>query len=151
MIVFGMGRVGTGVYDAMSQLLPDAVIGIDYDSVVVEKHRKRGRNVYNGNATNPEFWDRVNMSPGIEYALLVMPDHSAQIETIKQTRMHGFKGKIAASAKYPDELQKLNELGVDAALNIYAEAGTGFASLVSREFGLTSEQGKDKPLTSQTH
>jgi glutathione-regulated potassium-efflux system ancillary protein KefC len=143
MIVFGMGRVGTGVYDAMDRLIPGAVIGIDYDNVVVEKHRKRGRKVFNGNATNPEFWERVNMSPSVEFALLVMPDHRAQVETIKQTRQHGFKGKIAASAKYPDELQKLHELGVDAAFNIYAEAGTGFASLTSSKFGLTAEQEKN--------
>ena len=148
MIIFGMGRVGTGVYDAMNQLIPDSVIGVDYDSVVVARHRKRGRNVVNGNASNPEFWDRVNMSPSVEYALLVMPDHSAQVAAIKQTRKYGFKGKIAASAKYPDELQKLQELGVDAAFNIYSEVGTGFAQLASEKFGLTTEQGKDDPLSS---
>jgi len=76
------------------------------------------------------------MSHKLEYALLVMPDHNAQIATIEQTRKHGFKGKIAASAKYPDELEKLKELGVEAAFNIYAEVGTGFATLTSLEFGL---------------
>ncbi len=136
MIIFGMGRVGTGVYDAMNKLMPGAVLGVDFDTVVIEEHKKFGRNVITGNATNPEFWDRVNMSHKVEYALLVMPDHSAQVATIKQTRKHGFKGKIAASAKYPDELEKLQELGVEAAFNIYAEAGTGFASLTSSKFGL---------------
>jgi predicted Kef-type K+ transport protein len=139
MIIFGMGRVGTGVYDAMNQLLPGSVIGVDYDSVVVDKHRKSGRNVVGGNASNPEFWDRVIMSPSVEYALLAMPDHRAQVAAIKQTRQNGFKGKIAASAKYPDELQQLNQLGVDAAFNIYAESGAGFASLASSQFGLSRE------------
>ena len=138
MIIFGMGRVGTGVYDAMNYLMPGAVLGVDYDNVVVEEHNKCGRNVVTGDATNPEFWDRVNMSHKVEYALLVMPDHSAQLATIKQTRKHGFKGKIAASAKYPDELEQLQELGVEAAFNIYAEVGTGFATLASSKFGLLS-------------
>ena len=136
MIVFGMGRVGTGVYDAMHAKMPGLVIGVDFDSEVVEKHKARGRNVVNGNATNPEFWDRVTVSKQIEYVLLVMPDHHAQIATIEQIRNHGFKGHIAASAKYMDELEKLKELGVDAAFNIYAEVGTGFASLASEKFGL---------------
>ena len=136
MIIFGMGRVGTGVYDAMNDLIPDEVLGVDFDNLVVEEHRKCGRNVVTGNATTPEFWDRVDMSHKLEYALLVMPDHNAQIATIEQTRKHGFKGKIAASAKYPDELEKLKELGVEAAFNIYAEVGTGFATLTSLEFGL---------------
>jgi len=140
MIIFGMGRVGTGVYDAMNKLMPGSVLGVDYDNLVIEKHRKRGRNVVTGNAANPEFWDRVNMSHKVEYAMLVMPDHNAQVAAIKQTRKHGFKGKIAASAKYPDELEKLKELGVDAAFNIYAEVGAGFASLASSKFGLAASQ-----------
>lgn len=140
MIIFGMGRVGTGVYDAMNNMMPGAVLGVDYDNLVVDMHRECGRNVVIGNGANPEFWDRINMSHKLDYAMLVMPDHNAQVATIEQTREHGFKGKIAASAKYPDELEKLKELGVEAAFNIYAEVGTGFASLASTRFGLTNNQ-----------
>ena len=140
MIIFGMGRVGTGVYDAMNHLMPGSVVGVDYDNLVVDMHRECGRNVVIGNGANPEFWDRVDMSHKLEYAMLVMPDHNAQVATIEQTRNYGFKGKIAASAKYPDELEKLKELGVEAAFNIYAEVGTGFASLASTSFGLTNNQ-----------
>ena len=136
MIVFGMGRVGTGVYDAMNTQLPGSVIGVDYDHMVVEKHQQRNRNVVNGNATNPEFWERVCMSTQAEFVMLVMPDHGAQLAAIDQIRKHGFTGKIAASARYPDELKELEELGVDAAFNIYAEVGIGFASLASDRFGL---------------
>ncbi len=143
MIIFGMGRLGTGVYDEMNKLMPDAVLGVDSDSLVVEEHRKYGRNVVSGNATNPEFWNRVKMSHRVEYALLVMPEHRAQVAAIEQTRKHGFKGKIAASAKYPDELEKLKELGVEAAFNIYAEAGAGFAALTSSKLGLSSHPDND--------
>ncbi len=136
MIIFGMGRVGTGVYDEMNALMPGSVFGIDYDEIVVAKHKKRGRNVVYGNATNPDFWDRVNMSNQIDYAMLVMPDHNAQVAAINQIKELGFKGKIAATAKYPDELEQLKALGVDAAFNIYAEVGAGFASLTSSKFGL---------------
>ena len=138
MIIFGMGRVGTGVYDAMDKILPGSVVGVDYDYVVAEQHQQRGRNVVTGNASNPEFWDRVNMSEHVDYALLAMPDHNAQVAAISQIRERRFKGKIAATAKYPDELEKLKDLGVDAAFNIYAEVGTGFAALTSSSFGLTS-------------
>lgn len=136
MLVFGMGRVGTGVYDAMNKLMPGTVYGIDYDELVVAKHQQLGRNVVNGNATNPEFWDRVNMSNKVDYVMLVMPDHNAQVATIGQIKEQGFKGRIAATAKYPDELEELKELGVDAAFNIYAEVGAGFASLTGSKFGL---------------
>ncbi len=135
-MILGMGRVGTGVYDAMNEQHPGSVIGIDFDNIAVEKHQKRGRNVVHGNATNPELWERVHSSDKIKYAMLVMPDHNAQLATIEQIRNHGFKVKIAASAKYPDEVKKLRKLGVDAAFNIFAEVGTGFAALTSKKFGL---------------
>lgn len=137
MIIFGMGRVGTGVYDSMEERIPGAVTGVDFDEIVVDRHQQRGRNVVYGNATDPEFWDRASMSKEVEFVMLVMPDHSAQLATIDQINRHGFKGKIAATAKYPDELETLKALGVDAAFNIYAEVGTGFASLTSEEFGLS--------------
>ena len=136
MIVFGMGRVGTGVYDVMNARMPGSVVGVDHDDVVVARHQRRDRNVVAGNASNPEFWERVKMSPQVEYVILVMPDHNAQVATIEQIRQQGFKGKIAATAKYPDELEKLKELGVDTAFNIYVEIGTGFATLASEKFGL---------------
>jgi predicted Kef-type K+ transport protein len=143
-IIFGMGRVGTGVYDAMNNAFPESVIGVDHDNHVTQEHLKLGRNVVTGNASNPEFWDRVNMSEQVAYVLLVMPDHNAQVAAIQQIRERGFAGKIAATAKYPDDLEKLKELGVDAALNIYAEVGTGFALLASSEFGLISEHYENK-------
>jgi len=136
MIIFGMGRVGTGVYDSMKERIPGAVTGVDFDEIVVDEHQQQGRNVVYGNATDPEFWNRASMSKEVEFVMLVMPDHSAQLATIDQIRKHGFKGRIAATAKYPDELETLKKLGVDAAFNIYAEVGTGFASLTSEEFGL---------------
>ena len=139
-IIFGMGRVGTGVYDAMNKAFPGSVIGVDHDNLVTEEHIQSGRNVVTGNASNPEFWDRANMSAQVAYVMLVMPDHNAQVAAIQQIRERGFDGKIAATAKYPDDLEKLKELGVDAALNIYAEVGTGFALLASSRFGLISEQ-----------
>ncbi len=136
MIIFGMGRVGSSVYEAMDARLRGCVIGVDYDELVVEYHRKQGRNVVVGNATNPEFWDRVKMSRQVEYVLLVMPDHNAQLTTIDQIKKQGFDGKIAATARYDDEFEQLKELGVDAAFNIYSEVGTGFATLTSKRFGL---------------
>ena len=44
-----------------------------------------------------------------------------------------FKGQIAAIAEYPDQLETLKENGVDAAFNIYSEAGSGFARHVCEQ------------------
>ncbi len=135
-IVLGMGRVGTGVYEEMNKRMPGLVIGVDYDETVVADHNALGRNVVSGNASNPEFWDRIRKSNVVEYVMLVMSEHNAQLAAIQQIRKHGFKGKIAATAKYPDQVEQLQELGVEAAFNIYAEAGSGFAEHVRTQFKL---------------
>jgi len=142
MIVFGMGRVGRGVYDAMEAQLPGKVLGVDHDQYVAERHKEDGRKIIIGSASNFEFWDRVVDSSQIEYVMLVMPNHEAQIAAVGLIRSHGFEGRIAATAKYPDEVEALHELGVEAAFNLYAEAGTGFARHVCEKFSL---QGESEP------
>ncbi len=37
---------------------------------------------------------------------------------------------VTATAKYDDQVQELMEQGVDAAFNLYAEAGQGYADFV---------------------
>ncbi len=142
MIVFGMGRVGRGVYDAMEAQFPGKVLGVDHDEYVAERHHADGRKIIVGSASNFEFWDRVGDLSQIEYVMLVMPNHEAQIAAVGLIRGHGFKGRIAATAKYPDEVEALRELGVEAAFNLYAEAGTGFARHVCEKFSL---QGESEP------
>ena len=40
-------------------------------------------------------------------------------------------GRVAATARYPDEEAQLRDAGATAVFNIYAEAGTGFAGHVA--------------------
>jgi hypothetical protein len=47
----------------------------------------------------------------------------------------GFKGRIAASVRYEDEIPVLQEAGIDAAYSLYEEAGVGFADHVCSELG----------------
>jgi glutathione-regulated potassium-efflux system ancillary protein KefC len=47
----------------------------------------------------------------------------------------GFKGRIAASVRYEDEIVVLQEAGIDAAYSLYEEAGVGFVDHVCSELG----------------
>jgi len=44
-----------------------------------------------------------------------------------QLRSAGYKGKIAAIARYDDERSQLEAFGIDKVFNFYNEAGVGFA------------------------
>ncbi len=62
--------------------------------------------------------------------MLALPTLTANLEALEQLREIGFKGGIAATARYEDEEAQLHEAGATAVFNIYAEAGTGFAGHV---------------------
>jgi predicted Kef-type K+ transport protein len=127
-LVCGMGRVGTGAYDALVEHYGEALVGVDVNQETAARHRAAGRNVQDGNLTNPDFWSRIDRDTwSVEWILLAMPSYRANLKAARLAREWGFRGKIGATAKFADEAQELAEHGVDAVFNIYAEAGSGFA------------------------
>jgi glutathione-regulated potassium-efflux system ancillary protein KefC len=133
-IVFGMGRVGTGTYDAMRQRLGDRVLGVDFDPETVDEQQAHGRRVIRGSATDPDFWERIQLDfERVDLVLLAMPNAQENLFAARQLQDLGYTGRVAAIAKYPDEIDALMRAGVHAAFNLYAEAGAGFAEHVCAE------------------
>ena len=133
-IVFGIGRVGRGAYDVMHQHLGEQVLGVDVDGETVEKLKASGRNIIRGSATDPEFWDRIHLDfDRVSMILLAMPNTQENLFAARQLKDSGYTGKLAAIAKYADEVEALQQAGVHAAYNLYAEAGAGFAEHVCDE------------------
>jgi len=135
--VFGLGRIGTAAYDDMRNRFGEIVIGIDFNSEVAEEQRQAGRNVIVGDATDIDFWERA-VSGGrqkIRTVILAMPGHNANMNALEELTRMQFPGKIAAAAKYDDEVEELKEAGAHAAYNIYAEAGFGFAEHICQAMG----------------
>jgi len=133
-LVFGMGRIGHVAYDTIRQRMGDTVLGVDVDSETVEGLKHSGRRVIQGSATDVDFWDRIDLDHhDVRLILLAMPKHDENLWAARQLHDLGYVGKLAAVAKYPDELLALQEAGVHAAYNLYAEAGSGFAEHVYDE------------------
>jgi len=130
-LIFGMGRVGAGVYDTLLERYGENLLGIDYDPKVVDQQVKEGRNVIVGDATDYDFWERLQPD-SIKLILLDMPNIKEALTAsamIKQTR---YQGLISATVKHNDFIQPLKEAGVAYVYNIYAEAGSGFANHVCK-------------------
>jgi hypothetical protein len=127
--VFGMGRIGTMVYDFMRDRCGDAVIGFDFNAAKVEKHIAAGRRVVFGDPTDPDFWQRIRNRDWQTrmMAILTMPKHKANLAAVKHLADIGFRGRIAAVARFDDQVEALREAGVHSAFNFYNEAGLGFA------------------------
>jgi predicted Kef-type K+ transport protein len=134
--VIGMGGVGTAAYEEMKRRFGDVVMAIDFSMDTVEKHRKMGRNVVYGDADDSDFWERVDLADSrIVLVMLALPDPQTSRFAVQQLQRLGFKGRIAASVRYEDEIAVLQEAGIDAAYSLYEEAGVGFADHVCSELG----------------
>jgi predicted Kef-type K+ transport protein len=144
-LVIGMGRVGTGAYDEMYGRYGDTVLGIDSDPVRVARHVAEGRNVVVGDPSDADFWDRVEATHMIRLVLLALPQLRSNLSVLNQLEAAGFDGRVAATARFPDDVEALREAGVDTVFNIYTEAGAGFAAHVTqnilRDFGIEERHG----------
>ncbi len=131
--VVGMGRVGTGAYDEMRALYGETVVGVDSDPLKVESHRATGRKVLLGDPSDADFWDRVTGAHRIQLAMLALPKLTTNLAVLDQLREAHFSGQVAATARFPDEVEALEEAGANTVFNIYTEAGSGFAAHVAAE------------------
>ncbi len=126
-LVFGMGRVGTGVYDEMVARRGGSVVGVDRHAPNVDAHREAGRTVVRGDALDRDFWERVRFHPEVELVVAAMSSHEANLAAVQRIKDYLPSAQIAAIATYPDQVNELREAGVDVARNLYEEAGQALA------------------------
>ena len=131
--VLGMGRVGIGTYDEMHNLYGKTVIGVDFDPINVQRQRSLGRNVWFGDPSDADFWDRVTELHTIELVLLTLPKLSTALSVLEQLEAAQFSGRVAATARYPEDVEALREAGAETVFNVYTGAGSGFAAHVASQ------------------
>ncbi|NOX84973.1 MAG: cation:proton antiporter [Chlorobi bacterium] len=125
-LVFGMGKIGTKIYDELAAAFDNKVMGLDDNYDTVLNHKKAGRNVITGDATDSQFWE--TLQPGqVTLVLLTLSNHSANLFAATTVKKHQPDIKVAALAQYDDEMEELGKAGVDKVVNLYEEAGAGFA------------------------
>ncbi|WP_087021735.1 cation:proton antiporter family protein [Thaumasiovibrio subtropicus] len=137
-LILGMGRIGTGAYDELKEQFNNQILGIDNREDTVDHHQRHHRNVINGDANDPDFWERVITKKQVELILLAMPHSHANAHALEHIKSRNYQGRIAAIAQYNEDVEELLALGVDAAFNVYREAGSGFARHVCQQ--LTQRQ-----------
>jgi Trk K+ transport system NAD-binding subunit len=126
-IVFGMGRTGAEVYRVMTEKYNKNALGIDINADVIERKRAMGYNVIQGDVTDLNFWQRINMSDRLPLIILATPSHAMHMIVIEQLKQIDCDIKVAALSRYDDEMKELNDAGVNVVFNLYEEAGFGFA------------------------
>ncbi len=128
-LVFGMGRIGLGVYEDLNTHYPGMVTGIDFNTRIYSEHKKLGRQVIYGDVMDQDFWSKLNLKD-IKVVFLNLPEYEKNLFTIEQLKEKNYTGMIAAIAMYDEHMDELKQAGATAVYNFYSEAGIGFAEHV---------------------
>lgn len=148
-VVIGMGRVGFAAYQRLTDHYGLRVVGVDYDGPRIQRLEAEGLRVIEGDATDLYFWNQLRRSDSVRIAVLAMPRHGANVTALECLRESGFSGKVAAVARYDDEVQWAKEHGVGIAFNVYAGAGLELADQVADDSaprsGKTTLRENDSP------
>lgn len=127
-LIFGMGRIGTGAYDEIVEQRGRVVLGIERHGDRVEGHTGAGRRVLRGDATDLDFWERIRLErPHPDVILLAMSDHQANLQAVQRVRTFVPEAVIAAATRWPDEVVELERAGVEVARDLFGQAGQGLA------------------------
>ena len=133
-VIIGMGRIGTAAYDYMRALHGEAVVGVDLDPDTVLRQQSAGRNVLLGDPGEADFWERVQVARALDLVMLALPNLAANLAVLDELRAASFDGRIAATVRFQDEIEPLEQAGASTVFNLYAEAGTGFAEHVTAQY-----------------
>ena len=132
-LVLGMGRIGAGAYEAMRRGYGETVVGVDIDPRTVANHRSAGFNVLLGDPSDADFWDRIDDTNTVELVMLALPNLTASLAVLDQLRAVSFSGRVAATARFHDEIEPLERAGVSVVFDVYEKAGSGFAAHVATQ------------------
>lgn len=125
-LVIGLGRVGKGAFMALHGMIGDRVWGMDADRARIQKYQTKGLHVFYGDGEDADLWEHLD-TRRLKLVLLALPSIKDIINITQQLHSAGYKGEIAAIARYPDDRDQLLESGIDKVFNFYTEAGLGFA------------------------
>lgn len=132
-LILGMGRVGTGAYEAMHRRHSETVVGVETDPKTVRNHRSSGLNELCGDPRDVDFWDRVQGTESVELVMLALPKLPASLAVLDQLRAASFGGRVAAPARFRDDVEPLKRAGASVVFNVYERASSGFAAQVAAQ------------------
>jgi len=135
-IVVGYGRVGQ-VVCSMLERHSIRYIAVDHDADVVPQHRRRGREVYYGDATNPEFLKSCGLADA--RAVIVTVAAAAAIdEVVRQVRAVRTDIVVVSRARDAAHARHLYAIGVTDAVPETIEASLQLSEAALIGLGLAT-------------
>jgi predicted Kef-type K+ transport protein len=126
-LVLGLGRIGSATYLRLRDEYGLSVVGVEHDQARVAELQDQGFDVLRADATDVEFWARVKRAGAVQVVVLAMPFHKANLIALGRLHAAGFTGKVAAVARYDDDVAELLRHGAHAVFHLYGSAGAALA------------------------
>src|SRR5665647_3086146 len=123
----GVGRIGAATYTRLRDEYGLRVVGVEHDELRIAELHERGFDTFRADATDLEFWNRVERAGSVRVAVLAMPLHKANLIALARLKAAGFTGRVAAVARYDDDVAELRRHGADAVFHLYGSAGAALA------------------------
>ena len=125
-VILGMGRVGTGAYEALAPEWGRAILGVETSADKIEAHRAEQRRVLCADASDPDFWVRIRLNE-VKLIMLALTNHHENLLVADLVTTMGYQGEIASVVRHEEHAEELRDKNISA-FNLYGQAGTGFAS-----------------------
>ncbi len=126
-VIVGMGRVGRGAYEKAEALRPGHVLGVERDAALVTENVAGGRRVVLGDICADVLDEGAIGVESVQTVLIAVDDHAASMAIVERVRERRPDIAIAATARFPDEVEELRALGVEVVSNLFSDAGAGLA------------------------
>jgi hypothetical protein len=139
-IILGMGNIGTGAYEAIAPRYGQRVLGVDENDRKLALHRAQHRRVASADASDPDFWHRVDLDK-VELIMLALTNHEENMRVSRLLDDFGYKGQLSAVVRFTEEAQELEARGIST-FNLYAQAGAGFAAHAAEQLQSAPPPGR---------
>lgn len=109
-LVIGLGSVGKPAFDTLQKEYGHKVLGLDYNTELIDQLRQKISNVMWADSTDSELWDKVDTSM-LKAVFLTMSEEETNLNILKAiNRINNKSFKIFTICHYPDQKVKyLNE------------------------------------------
>lgn len=125
-VILGMGRVGTGAYESLARHSGKQLLGVESTEARVAAHRSEQRRIVCADASDPDFWHRVDLQE-VQLIMLALTNHPENMLVAQLLRSMGYQGAMAAVVRHTEHAEEMAANGISA-FNLYGQAGAGFAA-----------------------
>lgn len=119
-IVFGLGRYGSGIAEALREL-GWRVLGVDFNPDLVRSQAGLNSPVAFGDAEDPEFIATLPLDQA-HWVVSTAREVHVNRALLHSLRAQAFRGRVAITAQMPDDVAQLRHTGADLVLTPFVDA-----------------------------